>query len=956
MADKGNDRVSKAKSLLEGLSQSMEELGRGLRNRRAQEKSSRRKKKPSEKPALPSPQPALPEAELSPQPGAILEPVSPVSPPLASVENSGVGEVEESPVILPVDTTDQAGQETPASPSLPESSEEDGQLRDPGGASGPSFVEVDERFDEPEAPAQQSQSRVEQDTAPALERVSLPDVPAFAVVGESPRRPASAPAEETLTTAWLADLDLETEASMEVDAVDDTESGDDESLEDRLDPEFAETAQEESEELIPAIESCLARVARDGNKKDVAELSRHVHTLKGVAGIAGAMRTRALIHRMETLMEEVQSGRVLDKSLHARLTDMFGIVRQQMEALFRPSESLPDSPEESVPEEVKAPARIVRIPADTVDRLFNEINEARLAGSSLSGNNILMRRKLREMEENLGRVSRMVRDLEMQAETQIQSRRAQIAESNEDFDPLELDRFTLLQELSRLINEGVSDVQDLHRDMARSVSDQETHLAYQERSIHEVQEGLLKTRLVPVDTVLNDRLHKVALSSAKELGKSVSFVLSGGRVALDRAMLEKVIPPLEHILRNSVAHGIEMPDVRRELGKPAAGLVRVAVRQEAGRVMLVLEDDGSGLDVDRIRAKAVEKGMWDPDKPMSDREASDMICRPGFSTAETVTQVAGRGVGMDVVRSDVLAMGGRFDLATRAGRGLRVAIQLPTTVASASVMVVEAEGETWSIPTEMVDDVMIARGEVLARARESGEIEVGGQVLPFSDLGSLMGVSDAASVLKDSAPLLLLSEGARRVAVETTKLRQVAEVPLRPLGRVWADVPGIVGSTLLPDGRASFLVDPLRAPWTRRLPKGAQPVTQANRPPLVLVVDDSITVRKVTAQFLERHGYEPVLAKDGQEALEILAQIQPAAMLLDVEMPRMDGFDCAKNIRENPRHADLPILMITSRTAPKHRDRAFSLGVDEYLGKPFREDELLGLLKRYVKSGRKPEQ
>ena len=996
---KGSDKAAKARSLLENLGQSMEELGRGLRSRRANEKKAAGKKRRSKEetasapslvapsPAIQSTAPALPPFTdlMAPGPESVVEApgndmameslpasvdVGASSDRLGLVDTSFVEEGELEPHASSTSHLVSAGEEDVLAPGL----------EPVEGAVSP--VEAEEAEMPPAADEEQEPLELESvhasvslpdpqslvfvpksDPQPALEAtavsVELPTVPAFAVAGESPDRPASGSvvSDDTLATAWLADLDLEVEDSLEVLASIENDVHEDESLEDRLDPEFAATAQEETEELIPAIEASLARVASQGNKKDVAELSRHVHTLKGVAGISGAMRTRALIHRMETLMEEVQGGRVLDKSLHERLSDMFALVRQQMEALFRPA-AAPAQAGESLPESVvdtpaPAPVKNVRIPADTIDRLFNEINEARLAGSSLGGNNILMRRKLREMEENLGRVSRMVRDLEMQAETQIQSRRAQLAENNEDFDPLEMDRFTLLQELSRLINEGISDVQDLHRDMARSVSDQETHLAYQERSIHEVQEGLLKTRLVPVEAVLNDRLHKVALSAARELGKSVSFVLSGGRVALDRAMLEKVIPPLEHILRNSVAHGIEMPQVRRELGKSAAGLVRVAVQQEAGRVVLVVEDDGGGLDVERIRAKAIEKGMWDPQQPMTDRQASDMICRPGFSTVETVTQIAGRGVGMDVVRSDVLAMGGRFDLATRAGRGLRVAIQLPTTVASASVMVVEAEGETWSIPTEVVDDVMIARGDVLAKARETGEIEVGGRLLPFSDLGSLMGVSDAATVPQSSAPLLLLSEGDRRVAVETHKLKQVAEVPLRPLGRVWAGIPGIVGSTLLPDGRASFLVDPLRAPWASRLPQGTVAPAQANRPPLVLVVDDSITVRKVTAQFLERNGYEPVLAKDGQEALEILAQVQPAAMLLDVEMPRMDGFDCAKNVRENPRHATLPILMITSRTASKHRDRAFSLGVDEYLGKPFREDELLELLEKYVAQGLK---
>ena len=769
----------------------------------------------------------------------------------------------------------------------------------------------------------------------------LPPVPehgSIASVVETVLPPAS---EEP---AWLADLETaeaEEEAAVAVSSP--LELVDEEALEDRLDKDLASTIQEETEELLPAIASCLAAVG-EGKKGVTNELHRLVHTLKGVAGMGGAMRTRSLIHRMETIMEEVKEGREIDLALHARLEDMFLRVKAQLEALFRAEVA------NEAPSDQPSVSKVIRISAESVDRLFTEINEARLAASTLSGGTLTMRKKLREMDDNIGRVSRMSRDLEIQAETQIQSRKAQLAEANEEFDPLEMDRFTLLQELSRLLTEAVSDVLDLQRDLTRMVSEQETNLAYQERSIQEVHEGLHKVRLVSVDATLNDRLHKVTLSAAKEMGKSVGFSLSGGRVALDRALLDKIVVPLEHLIRNSVAHGIEVPEERREKGKAPAGQIRVAVQQEAGRVLFVVEDDGAGLNVERIRAKAIEKGLWEASRPMDEKQATDIICSPGFSTAEKLTQLAGRGVGMDVVRSEVLAMGGRFDLASRTGRGLRATIHVPTTVAAASVMVVEAGGETWSVPIEVVDDLMVLRGEALANARQKRTLVLGSGSVPFARLDLLMGINDPSVVSGDSAPILLLREGERRVAVEVAKLRQVAEVPLRSLGKLWLKIPGIVGSTLLPDGRASFLVDPLRAPWGQQAIEtslsGAE--TVLHRAPMVLVVDDSITVRKVAAKFLERHGFEPVLAKDGQEALELLAQIQPAAMLLDVEMPRMDGFDCAKSVRENPRHKDLPIIMITSRTADKHRDRAFSLGVNEYMGKPFREEELLAHLNHYI--------
>ena len=747
--------------------------------------------------------------------------------------------------------------------------------------------------------------------------------------------------------AWLVDLEA-IEAVAETPVPSPVEEDE---LEDVLDgdPTLIQMAQEEAEELIPFIEACLEQL--DQKKPGVIqELDRLVHTLKGVAGVAGAMRTRSLIHAMETLTSEIKEGRVLDSVLQDRLRDMFARTKQQLELFFHPPAEAGDESKDGSTGR-NARVRSVRVSTEVLDRIYNEINEARLSGDTLEGQTVAMRRQLREMEDTIARISQLARDFEIQAESQIQSRKAQLAESHEGFDPLEMDRFTQLQEMSRLLAEAVGDVKDQQQDLLRAVSEQETGLAYQGRSIAEVQEGIYQSRLVVVDTELNDVLHKVALDTAREMGKSVSFSLLGGQVPLDRALLNRVREPLNHIIRNAVAHGIESPEQRKAAGKPAMGSLRLAVQKEAGRAVFVVEDDGAGLNVERIRSKAIEKKLWPQDKPMDARQAADVICLPGFSTAEKVSQVAGRGVGMDVVRNDVLGMGGRFDLASRSGRGLRVVLQIPTTVAAASVLMVDAGGETWSVPIEIIQDVAMLRGEELAEARRTGTALFKGEAMPFAALDGLMGAIDPSALPQDSVPILLLAEGERRVAVEAQRLHQVAELPLRTLGTLWSKTPGIIGATLLPDGRASFLVDPLRAPWDSALAEEsdqAEALAPVVRPPMVLVVDDSVTVRKATARFLERVGFEPYLAKDGQEALEALAQIQPAAMLLDVEMPRMNGFDCARNVRENPRYADLPIIMITSRMAEKHRERAKDLGINEFLGKPFQEEELLALLRHHI--------
>ena len=741
---------------------------------------------------------------------------------------------------------------------------------------------------------------------------------------------------------WMTLLGEAEEIAIPEEGVVEKEEG----LEDRLDEDFRDLAQEESKELMEAIEANFLLF----HKKDmgvVAAFCRDVHTLKGTMGMAGAMKTRQVLHKMEEILEEIKDGRrKIDEGMVHRIEDMLVKVRENLKAMFQVHVKVTERTEEGAESVVQINVpKTMKVSTEIVDRLFSQINEARLTRIALEGGQQEAKIKLKEMEESLSRFSRMLRDLELQAETQIQSGRLNLPMQEGEFDPLEMDRFTKLQELSRMLTETLSDVQDIQRDLAKTNTEQETYLAYQERSIAEVQGGLHKTRLTPVDAI-HDRLHKVVAITGKELDKPVRFELVGGRVELDKTLLEKIVPPLEHILRNSLAHGIEPQEKRKVAGKSVKGLIRLSFSQEAGKAIIVIEDDGAGLNLTKIKEKAVEKGLWDKYQDMNETQAAEMICRQGFSTADSVSEVAGRGVGMDVVRSDILALGGRFEIVSYSGKGLKVTIQVPTAVASASVMVVEAGDQQWSVPVDVVEDVFLASKNVLKEALSLGRMTYQEQEYLCTPLVRLLGLSEKNWEYVKSSPILVLKEGSRRMLVMVDKLCQVNEAPLRSLGSLWSHRKGILGATILPDGQASFFIDPMRSPWEEGRALFEEEVE--DRKPLVMVVDDSITVRKATSKFLERFGYDFVLAKDGQEALELMAVNPPDVVLLDVEMPKMDGFDCAKNIRETPRYAQIPIIMITSRTADKHRQRALQIGVNEYLGKPFREDELLGYLKLYV--------
>ena len=588
----------------------------------------------------------------------------------------------------------------------------------------------------------------------------------------------------------------------------------------------------------------------------------------------------------------------------------------------------------------------MRLKSEDMDYFITEINESRLANASLLNNNVVSRQTMMELEDKSLTLAKMLREIEIHAESQIQSRRNEIEERGEEFDPLEMDKYTRFQELSRFLNEIATDISGIHRDLVRQVSDQETTVAYQSRAIESVRDGLQRARLILAESI-GDRLHLLVKQTSRKVEKQVSFFMKGGTQPLDRSLLEKIIEPLEHILRNALTHGIESPEERRKLKKPPVGSIEIAVSQETGRVRFNIQDDGRGLDPEKIKAKAVQKGLWAPQTPMSMNEAADMICSHGFSTAETVNDLAGRGVGMDVVRNRIMTMGGRFEIRSVTGKGMEIDIVLPTSISSMSVVMVKSAEETWCVPAEIVEhmDRLSAKQWVEIKEEPHLSLTLGDETLQLRhrQLGQLMGLGVSEN---DPGSLLVLKAGDQRVAVLVDQLVGVAELPMRSLSRQWSSVPGVMGASVLPDGRASFLVDPLRADWAHKT-EGQIPVHQRSRP-IVLVVDDSITVRKVTSRFLEKQGYEVILAKDGQEAIELLVDMTPNVVLLDVEMPRMDGFDCARHIRENPKFPNLPIIMITSRTAEKHRKRALSMGVNEYLGKPFKEEEVLEFLEKYA--------
>src|SRR5450830_1484148 len=598
---------------------------------------------------------------------------------------------------------------------------------------------------------------------------------------------------------------------------------------------------------------------------------------------------------------------------------------------------------------------LVRVRADLLDRLVNQAGEVAISRSRLENEVGTLRTALSDFQENLARLRRQLREVEVQAESQIASRLSVAGER--EFDPLEFDRFTRLQELTRMMAESVDDVGSFHDSLVRSVDSASDDLVQQARMTRELQRDLMRVRMVPFGSIA-ERLYRVARQSAKELDKRVNLDLRGAGVEMDRGVLERMAAPFEHLLRNAIVHGIE-PRAARAAGEAETGELLVQVSQQGNEIVLAFSDDGAGLDLERIRAKARSLGLLGEDATLDDAAVADLIFQPGFSTADTLTELAGRGVGMDVVRSEAQALGGRVETVSTDGQGTRFTIHLPLTLAVTQVVLLAAGGRTHALPAVLVEQVLQVRAGMLER----GTLEVHGQALPVHYLPTLLGDTGARPLAQRSHPVLVLRAGAERLVVQADEILGNREVVVKNIGPQLARVPGLAGATVLGSGEIVLILNPiLLMQHVAQHPElqvaaPAATVDAAARAAssTIMVVDDSLTVRKVTQRLLEREGYTVLLAKDGVDALEQLHERQggalPDLMLVDIEMPRMDGFDLTRNVRGDARTDDIPIIMITSRSADKHRNYAMQLGVNAYFGKPFQESILLGAIAGLLPAG-----
>ena len=603
-------------------------------------------------------------------------------------------------------------------------------------------------------------------------------------------------------------------------------------------------------------------------------------------------------------------------------------------------------------ERIEQNNEMIRVSADVIEKMIDLSGENAINRSRIEMDLGQLGGTLTEMELAIKRLADQLRRMDGELESQIIARHGSETSRYADFDPLEMDQYSSLNQLSKSLAESASDLVDFKTTLSEKIRDTEGLLLQQSRIQAEIQESLMRTRLVPFSRLL-PRLQRIVRQTASTLNRPTELIVNNTEGELDRSILERLVAPFEHMLRNAIDHGIEDREHRLQTNKPETGHIVLDIGRQGTDIVVTFNDDGKGIDVNRIKEKAIQTGLMTKEQKLDHEEILQFIFHPGFSTAAQVTQISGRGVGLDVVQSDIKALGGHVSVGSVLGKGTTFTIRVPTTVAVSDALMVKAGDQQFAFPLAQIDRIVRISPSALEQYFESKEdyFKIDQERYRLRYLSEFVAGQPIPRLhgVVHSLPVLLVkgAQGQTTALLVDQLIGSRGQIVVKPIGQQFSSIGVIAGATIMGDGQVCLILDgqniARHAQSTPRT-KHADDMYAKQRYDerrLIMIVDDSVTVRKVTSRLLERQGYDVVTAKDGVDAIEQLETIKPDLMLLDIEMPRMDGFEVTNLVRHHEVHCDLPIIMITSRTGEKHRERALSLGVNQYMGKPFQEETLL---------------
>jgi chemosensory pili system protein ChpA (sensor histidine kinase/response regulator) len=746
--------------------------------------------------------------------------------------------------------------------------------------------------------------------------------------------------------------------------------------------------------------TCIQNIIQSPEISEIEHAQRIAHTLKGSSNIIGIKGIASIAHHLEDTLEYLAKHQVAPpKELTDTMVEAADCLETMVDTLLGQDEAPPqaqqvlqsvldwanridkgqldapptptttdvkpvDAPQQSEPvskkpaadSSVAAPEQFLKVSTKTIDELMRLVGELSISVGQIQ-------EKLKHVTHNMRTLNE--RDLSLQQKTfelenlvdvrgitGVENRYKQTAKADE-FDPLEFEEYNELHSVAHSFIEFLADNRELAMSIREDLSGLETMFIHQERLNKEFQASIMTTRMVPVNTILS-KLQRNIRQTCRATGKKVDLDVSGTDILIDSDVLSNLGDPLQHILRNSVDHGIEAPEERVILEKSENGHIQLKFYREGNNIVVSCQDDGQGLNYTNIRFTAIQRGLITENQEMTEQDLARLILMSGFSTKSGVTQVSGRGVGMDVVHTNIRQMKGTLDLMSETGKGTTILIKLPMTLVTVHVLLVRLGDRTFGIQTNHLEQALASGRGDFHKISEEITLKMGKNFYAVKSLAKLLSMPDEKEIdLDENRPIILVHEETGISAVLVDELLDTHDLVMKTMGKYVTNIRGVAGVSILGDGSLVPLLDLpelLRTSTQVAMPSAIassqfqEEGAAAAQIPYIMIVDDSLSVRKSLSLLVEDAGFETLLAKDGLEAIEVINQTRPNVMLVDMEMPRMNGLELTAHVRANEATQNMPIFMITSRTTEKHREQAKSAGVNAYLTKPYQDDELLGLI------------
>jgi chemosensory pili system protein ChpA (sensor histidine kinase/response regulator) len=776
-----------------------------------------------------------------------------------------------------------------------------------------------------------------------------------------------------------------------------------------IDEEMLEIFGIEAEDLLRNINVNLEILEKlPNNREALLEIRRNAHTLKGSAGIVGLKRLSKVAHHVEDLLDylsenEIESNeRIFHLLLSAtdclsalasgdtsdslkgkvnRLLDDFEQITTWLQsdeekaaaaaaAMQNPANDhsngkMDESNEGNQSPKTQQHRPVVRISLDKLDDLVKVVSGLVINRSVFEQRLSELEQQIAELHNSTRRLQRSTTKLETEFEAdmlgnngfrQTEVHFADEASSNGnllEFDTLEFDNYTEFHQTTRELIETTQDTASINTKLDSLRSNLEILFDSQRRLVDEMQDKLLRLRMVKFGSLFTRLQRTVRVTSEEEL-KTVELKMEGENLEVDTQILDSLIEPLLHLLRNAIAHGIESPETRRLLAKPEKGKISLRATSEGTHIVLTVSDDGRGISASTLKEKAVQNGFltYQDAENMSDDDALQLIFLPGLTTAEQINHVSGRGVGMNIVKTQVLRQQGTISIDTETQKGSTFTIRLPMALAVTRALLVKSIEQTYAFPLKLVKHISEIPGVHVEKARQQKSLRLGDKSYKLVHLNELLGMPTVPFGKEENIPLLLIDSSEGSFALIVDKILKPEEIVIKPLGSPLESSGELLGASILGDGKIVPVLDLLYLLQNKQ----ANPVTPVAQPKIevktdIMIVDDSPSVRHMTSKIIKNVEWNPVVAKDGIEALEILQNSRelPKAILTDVEMPRMDGYELLASLKREEKLKHIPVIMITSRAGDKHRQKAKDLGVSGYLVKPFKDSALIDMVKDLAK-------